>query len=63
MISKINDNSNNKMFIARLFLSEELKSACFKYKDEELQKVWVNKGKKNKYHWETDFENVGTTKI
>ena len=65
MISKINDNSNNKIFIALLFLSDpqELKSACFKYKDEGLPEVCVNKGKKNKYHWETDFENVGTTKI
>lgn len=65
MICKINDNSNNKIFIALLFLSDpqELKSACFKYKDEELQEVWVNKGTKNKYLWETDFENVGTTKI
>ena len=65
MISKINDTSNNKIFIALLFLSDlqELKSACFKYKDEGLPEVWVNKGTKNKYLWETDFENVGTTKI
>ena len=65
MISKLNDNSNNKYFIALLFLSDlqEFKSACFKYKDEELQEVWVNKGTKNKYHWETDSENVGTTKF
>ena len=64
MICKINDNRSNKIFIALLFLSEpqELKSACFKYKDEELPEVWVNKGTKNKYLWETDFENVGTTK-
>ena len=65
VICKINDNSNDKIFIALLLLSDpqELKSACLKYKDEELQEVWVNKGTKKKYHLETDFENVGTTKI
>ena len=65
MICKINDNSNNKIVIALLFLSDpqEFKSACFKYKDEGLPEVWVNKGTKNKYLWETDFENVATTKI
>ena len=65
MICKINDKGNNKIFIAHLFLSDpqELKSACFKYKDEGLPEVWVNKRTKNKYLWETDFQNVGTTKI